>query len=117
MTSPFVIRGLFPTPKPCPKPADGAWIGFQIESGVQIDTVAGEVRGFQGLIRSIPADPRERSDQDSSEPFVVHLTDADVQGILAIVLSRAKADDVAGVYDDPAWNGAPIVMTVNGTPV
>jgi len=79
--------------------------------------VSGEVKGYQGLIRSIPADPRERSEQDTSEAFIVHLTDEDIAAIMAIVLNRAKAEDIAGVYDDPAWGGAPIVMTVDGVAV
>jgi hypothetical protein len=77
MTAPaIVIRGMFPAPKPCPKPSLGAWIGFQIESSAVLDLEAAEVRGFQGLIRSIPADPSQPSEQDTSEAFRVALTTA-----------------------------------------
>jgi hypothetical protein len=114
----FVIRGMFPQPKPNPKPLIAPWVGFQVEPSVQIDIPAGEARGFQGLIREVPADPSARSSQDSSEPFVVHLTAADVQAIMGVVLARARAEDTMGVYDDPAWPaGSAIVMTVNGAPV
>lgn len=117
MAIPFVIRGIFPIPKPNPKPAIPPWIGFQVEASTTIDLAAAEVRGFQGLIREVPADPTQPSTQDSSEPFTVALTPEDVQQIMGIVLLRAKALNTMGVYDDPAWGTAPIVMTVNGTPV
>jgi hypothetical protein len=170
----YVIRGLFPAPKPCPKPSQGSWIGFEVESSTVIDLEQAQVRGFQGLIRSIPADPAQPSVQDNSEAFAVALTTApdaynlhplgdvgyirgvldarlaalgaeprrtfalalsgggigvafeslmfeptaaDVQAIMQIVMLRAKLADTMGVYDDPAWNGAPIVMTVNGVAV
>lgn len=175
MASPVWIRGMFPVPKPCPKPALGSWIGFQVEQGAVIDLEAARVSGFQGLIRSVPPDPSQGSDQDTSEVFTVTLTtepdaynphpggdvgairalvdariaalaviprrtfamtlgneegigvttdpfrfeptDNDVQQLMGIVLLRAKLHDTMGVYDDPAWNGAPIMMTVNGVPV
>lgn len=165
---------MFPAAKPCPKPAMGAWVGFQVEPSAEIDLDGAEVRGFQGLIRSVPADPSQLSTQDTSDRFVVRLTtaadpvnahplgdvgairavldariaslgidprrtfamrldgggvgvttsgyefaptDVDVQAIMGVVLARARAQDTMGVYDDPAWGGAPIVMTVNGVPV
>lgn len=174
MATPFVIRGMFPAPKPNPKPAVAPWVGFQVEANAVIDLDAAEVRGFQGLIREVPADPTQPSTQDTSEAFTVALTRADdqvnayptgdvgliraildarlaqlgvdpkrtftvalsgggigvafepltfeptaqdIQQIMGVVLLRAKAQNTMGVYDDPAWGQAPIVMTVNGQAV
>lgn len=105
-----LIEGIFPVPKPNPKPSVAPWDRFRVESNITIDLATGEARGNQGLVRTDGV-------QTSSEPFVVQLTAEDIAAMLGVVLARAKAVDTMGVYDDPAWNGAPIVMTVDGVPV
>ena len=161
-----VIRGVFPQPKPCPKPSMGSWSHFTVEESATIDLKAGEVRGFQGLCRQQNPDPTlpDKEWQDTSEAFKVALQPQDVaaieaildariaalgvkpertftlslagtgvgadygalqfqpvltdiQQIMGLVLLRAKEQDTMGVYDDPAWGGQPIVMTVDGVPV
>jgi hypothetical protein len=52
------------------------------------------------------------------DPMTVQPSDLAIQQIMGVVLARAKAQDVMGVYDDPAWPaGSAITMTVNGVPV
>jgi hypothetical protein len=101
MAIPLVIRGMFSAPKPCPEPAMGSWIGFQIEGAPVIDLERAEVRGYQGLIRAVAADPSDMSEQDTSKAFSVALTteaDAlnaspggDVGAIRAILDARVAA--------------------------
>lgn len=98
---PFVVRGMFGTPRPNPKTTQPPWVGFQVEAAAVVDLDAGEVRGFQGLIREVPADPSQESKADSSEPFTVPLTTApdavnphpqgDVGAIRAVLDARIAA--------------------------
>jgi hypothetical protein len=69
----------------------GAWVGFQVQASAEIDLDKGEVRGFQELIRSVPADPSQPSSGDTSEAFTVQLTDGDVTMIRAILDARLAA--------------------------
>ena len=105
MATPRVITGLFPVQKPCPYAADGAWVGFQIEADPTVDLLAGEVRGFQGLVRAWPADPTTYAKADSSDAFVVTLTRAadainaavggDLAQIKALLDTRIAASGIA----------------------
>jgi hypothetical protein len=97
MPTPAIIRGMFATPKPCPKPSQGAWIGFEVEAGAEIDLVAGEVRGFQGLFRALPADPTQSAIRDTSEAFAVALTAEDRAAVQAVLDARIAALGVTPV--------------------
>src|SRR5512133_1675341 len=91
MATPRVITGLFPIPKPSPYPAQGPWVGFQVEANPTLDLDAGEVRGYQGLVRAWPADPTTYAKADSSDPFTVTLTRS------ADLINAAAGGDVGSI--------------------
>ncbi len=97
----MIVRGMFPVAKPNPHVTLPPWVGFQVEPSATLDLENAECRGFQGLIREVPADPTQPSTQDTSEAFVVHLTTVgdqvnpyptgDVGAIRAILDARLAA--------------------------
>lgn len=103
MATARILRGMFPVPKPHPMPAMGSWVGFEVQADATLDLAAMEVRGYQGPIRAVPADPRLPGFRDWSEPFVVHLTAGDVAAIKGVLDARLAA---LGVQPRPVYSVA-----------
>lgn len=86
------IRIMFAQPLARPN-----FVGHEIEDRTIISFAEKRASGFYGKFTELPADPTQPAERFSSEPFEVALTDADLQAIAAIVLTRAAEQGVGGM--------------------
>jgi len=73
------------------------FIGHEVEDRTVISFATKTATGFYGKFEELPADPTQPATCFSSEPFTVNLTDADLQAIASIVLTRAAEQGLAGM--------------------